>query len=345
MIWKGFSKNKKAKSFEDVFADIGGAPAITAGYVRGGGTPVVLTKGRCYRDGPSVSEDACWHIGSVAKTMTAALVMRLGLDLDAPLQVLAPDLASEMHPDWHKITLRGLLSHRAGLAANVSRKRAFDDTGEAPEARRRSILAAHWCQPLPGKPGRFRYSNLGYTLAGHLAETGQQMPFETLLQTHIAEPLGLSSLDLGAPARQGDPWGHSGFFRPKAVSPDLPQADNPRWMAPAGTYHITLRELLVWGQANMQACHGRCDDFLTQAQYQAMHVSKPGTYGVGWEVAVFKRRDGKVSKIQGHSGSNTMWITQLYFDPDTELVMALSMNRPRLLLSQKHLVDLARTLI
>lgn len=345
MIFNRLCKPSKAKTFNDVFAGIGGATAITAGYARGDETPVMLSKGYCYRDGPAVADDACWHIGSVAKTMTAGLVMRLGLDLDTPLQSWLPDLAREMHPDWHRISLRALLSHQAGVAPNATSEQMWADATTVPQMRRRAVLAEHWCQPLSSKPGRYRYSNLGYTLAGHIAETLHQTAFETLIQTQIAEPLGLTTLGVGAPNREGDPWGHSGFFRPKAVSPDHPHADNPRWMAPAGIFHISLRDLLKWGQANMQACHGRRDAFLTQAHYQAMHVTKPGVYGLGWEAAKFKRGDGTTAIVQGHSGSNTMWVTQLYFDPDAELVLALSMNRARLLLSQKHLVDLARTLM
>lgn len=331
-------------SFDRVFASLSGAPAMGAGYIRAGGAPHVAVKGEAFRGGPEVAPDARWHIGSITKSFTAALILRLGLDLDAPLSELVPEMAAGMHPDWHSLTLRALLSHTSGMAPNTAMKGAWDIDAPDLPGQRAVILARHWGDPLPGTRGKYHYSNLGYVLAGHIAETLAGQPYEALVIQEVTAPLGLTSVGFGAPRGAGDAQGHRGLIAPRAIAPTDPMADNPAWMAPAGTMHMSLADLLEWGRANMEACRGARADFLTKAQCADMHVTTPGGYGLGWEAAKVKRQDGSSALIQGHSGSNTMWITNLYYDPESGLVMANTMNRGRMLLSQKHLLSLWQSL-
>ena len=64
-----------------------------------------------------------WHIGSDGKAMTAAMIARLVdhhiLSWDYAVDQMLPELAAGMQPAYRSVTLRDLLSHQAGLQANI----------------------------------------------------------------------------------------------------------------------------------------------------------------------------------------------------------------------------------
>ena len=70
-----------------------------------------------------VTLDDLWHLGSDGKAMTGTLIARLvergQLRWDSTLAEIFPELAPQMNPEFQKVTLLQLLSHRAGLPANL----------------------------------------------------------------------------------------------------------------------------------------------------------------------------------------------------------------------------------
>ena len=267
-----------------------------------------------------VAPDAVWHIGSITKSFTATLVLqhvdRGLLSLDAPIgDYLAR--SPEMDPSWRALTLRQLLSHRAGLPANAGigamRLRATDDLHHL----RRTVLSGLWSKPVT--PGSFVYSNVGYVLAGYVLETVSGETWETLVQTEIAAPLNLTSLGFGPPQGQGDAWGHRSILLLKRpVDPMRKSADNPAWLGPAGTLHMSLADLAKWGQAHLAACAGALPQFLSAEACAAMQTEIADQYGLGWVVP----GDGRI----WHNGSNTMWYALLSIDPTRNQIIAAATN-------------------
>ena len=111
-----------------------------------------------------------WHIGSIAKSFTATLIVQLAaagqLDLDAPLPELLPGEAAGMHPDWSAVTLRGLLSHTAGMPANLPWRRLARSGGPGLRAARLAGDAAALGAAGGGPAGPVRLFHTGYVLAG-----------------------------------------------------------------------------------------------------------------------------------------------------------------------------------
>ncbi|WP_263843827.1 serine hydrolase domain-containing protein [Roseobacter sinensis] len=302
--------------------------ALGVSYALGRDDPTVMTSGPTVRRGSDpVADTAPWHIGSISKSFTATMVMRLvergELQLDTPVgQYLASD-AGGMHPDWSGVTLRQLLSHTAGLPANAPRKIIRDTYTLPPEVGRHRVLSTMWGAPLAGTSGEYVYSNLGYVLAGHVLETVTGEPWETLVQSEIGQPLGLSSLGFGAPTQADAARGHKsllGLRRP--VEPDGPASDNPAWMGPAGTLHLSLADLVAWGQLHLEACAGERADYLSVTSCQAMQTPVSSEYGLGWVV----QRSGAGQPMIWHNGSNTMWYAILILSPEDELVVAVATN-------------------
>ena len=200
------------------------AVALGAGW-QGAGDPVIAQAGVTQIGGDTpLAPDAPWHIGSISKGFTATLLMRLAeqgrLDFDAPLAVLLPGQA--LHPDWAALTLPQILSHTAGLAPNFSAAVMGADPGPDRSAARHAALAALWGQPLPGRPGRHVYSNLGYVLAGHIAETVTGQSWESLILQELAQPLGLTTLGFRRPTGRGRAGG------PQPVPADAPRRPRRR---------------------------------------------------------------------------------------------------------------------
>ncbi|MEL6640930.1 MAG: serine hydrolase domain-containing protein [Pseudomonadota bacterium] len=266
-----------------------------------------------------VAPDAAWHIGSISKSFTATLVMQrvdIGdLDLDTPIGTYLSD--NSMDQSWQALTLRQLLSHTAGLPANpgINAMRIRDT--ENLHSVRHGVLSAMWHKPVT--PGTFKYSNVGYVLAGYILETSTGKTWEEQIKDEIAVPLGLTSLGFGAPSGAATPWGHRNFILVKRPVPaDSAGSDNPAWIGPAGTIHMTLADLLAWGQAHVAACAGDNPTLLSQDSCREMQTIVSDNYGLGWVVM----DDGRV----WHNGSNTMWYAVLSMDMEKQKVVAVTTN-------------------
>ena len=203
--------------------------------------------------GISVNVDDRWHVGSITKSMTATLLAVLEddgrLSLHDTLPALLPDV--EMASGWSVCTLHHLLIHTAGARANFP-NRVQSVWPETPEelvaARRRFIAAVLATEPKSPCGERFAYSNVGYTIAGHVAETIAGKPYESLLQERVFAPLALASAGFGPPqgaAPNEEPIGHVVLLRwfRFRMDPFKTRADNSPVMAPAGWVHMTIGDL------------------------------------------------------------------------------------------------------
>lgn len=307
-----------------------GAPAMIAAARRGGGPPVVLVDGvrAARRDDPAQAGDA-WHLGSITKSMTATLVAQAVeadvLAWETTLGEAFGDLAPDMRPAYRGATLHQLLTHRAGLAANVSMIRFATFPREEADAR---ASRARWVQAALGQepggpPGEaFAYSNNGYVLAGHMLERRLNAPWEALIAERLFAPLGLESAGFGAPGRTEDggqdpaPLGHSAGLmgRLKAHRSGASVVDNPAVMGPAGRVHMSMADLLAY-----LAAHRDRADLLTAASWDRLHTPPAGgDYACGWEV-------GPEGRLR-HNGSNTLWYAEATVDRGAGVVAAAAVN-------------------
>jgi D-alanyl-D-alanine carboxypeptidase len=132
-----------------------------------------------------------FRIGSITKTFVAALVLELAedgrLELDDPVERWLPGLL----PDGRTITVRDLLSHRAGLFDYTEVDRVLRD----PERRwtPRELLSLAIARPVGrSRPGRaFTYSSTHYIVLGLIAEEAGGAPLGRQLRSRLFRPLGL----------------------------------------------------------------------------------------------------------------------------------------------------------
>ncbi|MEU3522914.1 serine hydrolase domain-containing protein [Streptomyces sp. NPDC038707] len=271
----------------------GRAPSLVAAVVRDG--RAVWHGARTSVDGHGPDETVQYRIGSITKTFTAVLVLRLrdeGLvDLGDPLEKHLPGTGVG------EATIAELLAHTAGLAAE-SPAPWWERT---PGSLRPGLSDVLGEQPLLHPAGRrHHYSNPGYTLLGALVEEVRGAPWEEVLREEILDPLGLHRTSTHPQAPHAGGWAVHPWA--DAMLPE-PMEDLGR-MAPAGQLWSTSGDL-----ARFAAFLARGDDRVLSARSleemrtpaapaESADVVDGVTYGLGLQI---QHRDGRL--LVGHSGS------------------------------------------
>jgi CubicO group peptidase (beta-lactamase class C family) len=151
-----------------------------------------------------------FYIGSMSKTMTAVVALKLSergvVDLRAPITTYLPRWRM---PD-PGVTLHHLLTHSSGL----SRGGGFDYwfTARFPSAQelRRGIAGARLVAPL-GE--RWSYSNVGYALIGQVLRAAGGERFADLVERELLTPMRMDQSGLGRPPRLAMGYAPSGGQR------------------------------------------------------------------------------------------------------------------------------------
>lgn len=265
------------------------------------------------------------HIGSCTKAMTATLIGMLvdegKLTWRSTIRQVFPDHLRRVHPDFQSVTLSHLLTHRAGLPPNVP---WWELPGRKPTEQRLSIVDSFLEQPPRHRPGStYEYSNVGYALAGLMAEVVTNRHWEDLMRERLFGPLDMETAGFGFPGRAGkveQPWGHTdagGQIRPI-------QGDNAPSLGPAGTVHCSIPDWARFGALHMAAVRGK-PRLLKASTFRALHTPPPGfEYAGGWIVV---QRTWAGGQAFNHAGSNTMWLSTIWLAPAINTAFLTSTNQ------------------
>lgn len=225
-----------ARRVDDLVASaqsVGRVPSLVAGVVRDGALAHVTGAGEDPRPDPQTQ----YRIGSISKTMTAALVLQLRdegrLALDDPLQRHLPDTPVA------GVTLRQLLGHVAGLQREPEGDWWERSTGTDLDR----FLAALSPDKLAYPPHRgYHYSNLAYGLLGAVLHRVTGEDWGALVGKRLLDPLGMrrTSYHPVEPYARGyvvHPW--------RDTLREEPRTDTGA-MAPAGQLWSTVADLAKW---------------------------------------------------------------------------------------------------
>ncbi|MEO8065038.1 MAG: serine hydrolase domain-containing protein [Pseudomonadota bacterium] len=276
-----------------------------------------------------------WHIGSDTKAMTATLIARLverGLvGFDDTLAQLFPGVAGRMDPQMQGVTLRQLLTHTAGLPplTDPAEIAAFDTLIARAKSMRaqRAMVVAYYLRRPPASPiGEFAYSNLGYVIAGAVAESVSSKSWEEMLRADIWKPLGISSAGFGAPGKSrktDQPLGHMAIKDEwVSLDPGDARSDNPPAVGPAGTVNITLADWVLFAQDQLEGLHGH-GKLLKPETYRLLHTPVKNRYAMGW--GVLTDISGETSLL-AHTGSNGYWVADLRILPKLDAISIVVTN-------------------
>lgn len=307
-------------------------PAAGMAVVNMDGEIAVDVAGVTQRDGgESVVSGDAWHIGSCAKSLTAALYGRLVDEGQAawavPIAELFPDLRGTIHPGWGTPTVDELLTCRSGLRANLTRAEARASYADprSPAQQRTDAVVAALGEP-PGAHGRFRYSNLGYVVVGAAIDRLAGDAFESALARRLLEPLGATSAGFGPPPRI---WGHRPrvqlgglcIGRGHGADPSEPRSDNAPVLTPAGRLHLSLGD---WARLQRVFLDGT--GLLAPASLA--HVLRVPVDGRGMAMGWAPSRRLTGTRL-GMQGSNTCWAASALMRDDGRVIAMAIVNDGR----------------
>lgn len=244
-----------------------------------------------------VDPDTLFQIASLTKPISSTVMSGLVGDgvfqWDDPVVEYFPEL--QLSDPWvtDHVTFADLFSHRSGLpggpAGNDLEAIGFD---------RETILERLSLVPLDGFRDTYSYSNWAMTLGGEAAATAAGSDWETVSETVLFEPAGMTDTsmryedlvandnraDLHIPHGDGE-WGAD-------------DVRNPQPQAPAGGASSNVGDLAQWMRLQLNA--GELDgtqiiDSEALAQSHVPHITsrppnppdggQPGLYALGWSIS------------------------------------------------------------
>jgi len=322
---KAAQDSGKSKEIRATLSDIvnnGKAPGMIAAIATGEGVTAIASAGvRKAGTNIAFTINDFVHLGSCTKAMTATMIATLvaegKLSWNIKLIAAIPELKKMIHSSYHRVTLWQLLTHRAGIVKNPDRWSAFGR--QEVKKRRLSILKESLRHPSGLKPGAFHYSNLGYMIAGCMAEKVTGFSWETLMRKRLFHPLGMTSAGFGPPNTQDQndqPWGHSDSWSGNKWKPD--QTDNPEALGPAGRVHCGMED---W--AKFLALFLTEKNPVLDKKYLNKLISPTGFYAGGWGVVKQKWSGGPVLT---HNGSNGIWYASVTVAPELNRIYIVVTN-------------------
>lgn len=294
-------------------------PAVGAVILRDGAVSAQAVLGvREAGSKAAVALDDVWLIGSTGKVMTAAMIARLVerglLAWDTPLDAMLPDMAGNMRPEYRKVTLVELLSHRAGFPRDLRNEKTmvkFFRDGRPSAEQRLSYVAAALKDKPEAKAGTFSYSNAGFIVATVIAERAAHASYEELMGAEVFKPLGMTRTGFGNTG-EGQNRGHQ-HGKPMLHMARLDDGA-PLMYAPAGFLHMSLED---WARFNLDQLAGAAGKgkLLSPASYRLMQTAQPGSpAGLDWGVQ--QSIAGRQGPALVHQGSDGNWLAIAVLFPE-----------------------------
>ncbi|WP_329128274.1 beta-lactamase family protein [Streptomyces caniferus] len=259
---------------------------------------------------PGIDKSTVFEAGSLGKPMTGMLLAELAsrkrLRLDISLQKLLPG-TSFSDPAVASATLRELASHRAGLDLMPSNLQMFLRGAELrilgrDPYRGISDEAAFTAgrHASSSGTGRFRYSNLGMTLAGQTAARVMGKPYEELLQQYVLAPLNMRSTRTVHSETSLPPRSAAGYRATGAVM--------EHWLAsgytPAGDVWSTSEDLARLVRTELRGTAPGAE-----AAVPRFDAGGAGRIGLGWYTTRIQGQD-----ITWHDGETGGFTSYMGFD-------------------------------
>jgi CubicO group peptidase (beta-lactamase class C family) len=183
-------------------------------------------------------------------------------------------------------------------------------------------------QQSPAVPsGEFLYANMGYAVAGAIAEQVMDEAWEDLMVRLLFQPLDMATAGFGAmgTARQIDqPWQHRGDRSQRQAIEPGSLSDNPAAIAPAGTVHASIDD---WAKFIALHLQGELNNstLLQPATIQKLHTPPQGEdYALGWLVT---ERDWGGGQVLTHAGSNTQNYAVVWMAPQRDFAVLVMTNQ------------------
>ncbi len=266
----------------------------------------------------SITANTIFRVGSVSKLFTDIAVMRLveqgKLDLDAPVTNYLPDFKPR-NSFGKPITLRQLMSHRAGLVREPPVGSYFDSSNPT---LRESVTSLNQTALVYAPETSTKYSNAGIATVGYVLEKTQKQPFADYLKRTLLEPLGMKQSDFKPTAEITKKLARARMWTVFGKTFDAPVFE--LGIAPAGSMYTTTGDLARFASALFAANNNLPGAILKKATLEQMWTpqfaapNQKSGFGLGFSLSDF---DGH--RKVGHGGAIYGFSTQFSVLPDDKL--------------------------
>ncbi len=271
---------------------------------------LVFAKGYGFADlgGDEAGPQTLFGLASLSKPITAAAILKLiqegKLRPDDPilelLKHIAPPRGAKMDPRLRTVTIRQALNHSGGWDRMVS----GDPASWAPQICRglgvpmppsqEQFISFMMAMPLDFEPGtRTQYSNVGYIMLGAVIEKLTGQSYETYVQKHVFEPMGIKKAKVHKGGQQYFPGEAKRYLVGNHTA--LPPLQMPMLQA-AGGWSASPVDMVRFLTA-MDGSRGKrfLDDktfaLMLEPPPPPLKVGPDGTFhGIGW-VTTLKTKD------------------------------------------------------
>jgi CubicO group peptidase (beta-lactamase class C family) len=278
--------------------------------------------GMTNRDHPlEVTDETLFQIGSITKTFTGTLVMRLveegEIDLDATVRTYLPDFKVADEEASKSATIQHLLTHTSGWFGDF-----FFDTGLGKESLVNYTAAMADLEQLAPIGRVWSYNNAGFSLLGRVIEEVAGTSYQEALAEKVLLPLGLENtfFDPGDLITYRFAVGHiqGEVARPWPL---------PRSAYPAGGITCSIHDLLTYAQFHLgdgRTIEGEQllkKETLLEMQTPQATVWDKEQWGLSWAV-----NDTYETRLVSHGGGTNGQVSQLILVPEKNFAIAVFTN-------------------
>jgi len=275
-----------------------------------------------------VSDETFHQIGSITKTFTGTLAMRLveqgKLDLDATVRTYLPDFKVLDEEASAGATVRHLMTHTAGWAGDV-----FRDTGEGDDALAEYVARMDDLEQLAPLGTVWSYNNAGFAVLGRIVEVVTDRRFLDVLHEMLIEPLGLASthVDIDPVITGRFAVGHQVTAGGTRV---IPSWILPGYVRPMGAIICTVKDILRYAAFHLgDGTSASGERLLTAESLAAMQTPQITVWGKAhWGLTWSIDEEASARRI-AHGGGTSGQVSMLTLVPERRFAVAVLSNANR----------------
>jgi CubicO group peptidase (beta-lactamase class C family) len=300
-------------------------PGIQAAVHAHGSIALSTAHGRAdVEDGVALGEDHLFRVASHSKTFTATAIVQLvergALRLDDSVSSWIDFLGDS---PLGAITVRELLAHQGGVVRDGADGDFWQLRGRFLDRDAlRNVLRGEDTAAL-ARNTRFKYSNVGYALAGLVAEAASGVAYNELVRAQIVDRLGLRNTGPELALERAEEYvvGYTAFVYGAERVP-IENVDS-RAMSPATGFFSTARDLVTFFSAHFLGDERLLSDDSKREMQSALWDTHDGTsrYGLGLQTMVVGDRE-----LVSHSGGWPGQSTHTLADPHARLAISVLTN-------------------
>lgn len=269
-----------------------------------------------------------FHLGSNTKAFigyaAASMVEDGQIDWNTKYFDICPENKEFVKPEYHDVTLKQLLRHKAGL---ISKTTEFSEL-TLPNMANDSVISRdaliNWALNFDKFNDGFQYSNTGYVMAAHMLEKQADESWKEIIRRRIFEPLSIEGY-FGWPARidTNQTWGH---YTDQGTGKYIPNDPKDQYylsrfsLDPAGDMNMSALNYVLFLQDNLKG-YQETGGVLSATSYKLMHDDTE--YALGWRNT---KSVNNATNVSIHSGSAGTFYCQSFLFKDDDLGIVFFIN-------------------